>query len=111
MSEPQKMYHAHAYFGLLHLGNPEQTPSLFTTSMELTACGRYVQRTQKRMDQNGYETVRFDVSDWWQPTPAKALAIVAPRLRQIAGRLMRQADELEQAALEENAKRPALAEK
>ena len=111
MSEPQKMYHAHAYFGLLNLGNPEQTPSLFTTSMELTACGRYVQRTQKRMDQNGYETVRFDVSDWWQPTPAKALAVVAPRLRQIAGRLMRQADELEQAALDENATRPALAEK
>lgn len=106
-----KMYHAHANFVLMSLAHPDQPAQVFTTSMELTACGQYVQRTQKRLDQQGYETVRFSVSDWWQPTEAKALAMAAPRLRQIGERLIRQAEELEQEALEENATRPALADK
>ena len=106
-----KMYHAHANFVLMSLAHPDQPAQVFTTSMELTACGQYVQRTQKRLDQQGYETVRFEVSDWWQPTEAKALAMAAPRLRQIGERLIRQAEELEQAALEEDATRPALADK
>jgi hypothetical protein len=44
------------------------------------------------------------MSHYWQPTQEQALSVVAPRLRAIGERLIRQADELE-----ENARRPAMA--
>jgi hypothetical protein len=77
--------------------------------MKLSACGQYVQLQRRRLDDSGWETVRETVSNYWQPTRTQALAVLAPRLRQIGERLIRQAHELERAAREESRDRPALA--
>jgi hypothetical protein len=78
--------------------------------MTLSPCGQYLSVQRRRMDDSGWETTREEMSDYWQPTREQALAAVAPRLRAIGERLIRQADEIEQAARPETRDRPALAE-
>lgn len=98
MSEPQVMYRAWFNFGSLSMWHPESPVPAFHSSMHLSPCGQFVQLRRERLDKQGYETVREDVSEYWQPTREQALAIVAPRLRAIGERLIRQAQELEEDA-------------
>jgi len=77
--------------------------------MELSPCGQYVSLQQRSLDDRRWETTREDINQYWQPTEALALAKMAPRLRQIGERLIRQAQELEEAAEQERHDRPALA--
>jgi hypothetical protein len=110
MSEPQKMYRAFFGFQSLSMWHPDSPAPWFCGQMELSPCGQYVQLQRRRLDDQGWETVRETISHYWQPTQEQALAVVAPRLRAIGERLIRQADELEHAAREETRERPALAE-
>lgn len=105
-----KMYRGHIGFQSLSLWHPDSPAPTFCSSMELSDCGQFVQLQRRRLDDQGWETIRETISEYWQPTQAHALAIVAPRLRAVGERLIRQADELEQAARDEMHKRPALAE-
>ena len=98
MSEPQRMYRAFFNFGSLSMWHPESPAPAFHSSMHLSPCGMFVELQRQRMDKQGWETIREAMSEYWQPTKEKALAVVAPRLRAIGERLIRQADELEQAA-------------
>jgi len=109
MSERQVMYRGFIGFQSLSLWYPDAPAATFCTSMALSPCGQYVETQHRSMDDRRWETTRHELSEYWQPTQAKALAAVAPRLRQIGERLIRQADELEQAAREESRDRPALA--
>lgn len=104
MSEPQVMYRAFFNFSSLSMWHPESEAPWFHSSMELSPCGEFVQLRRQRLDKQGWETVRESISEYWQPTKEQALAVVAPRLRQIGERLIQQAQELEEAA------RPALAD-
>lgn len=84
---------------------------VFTTWGFVTDDGQWVEQSRTRPwksdhDYGSTEIVRSQVTPHWQETPAAALAVLAPRIRAIGERLLRQADELE-----ENANRPALAEK
>jgi hypothetical protein len=110
MSEPQTMYRAFFNFSGLSMWHPDSPAAAFHSSMELSPCGQYVQSRHLSMDKQRHETTREDISDYWQKTREQALAVVAPRLRQIGERLIRQADDLEQAAQPETRERPALAE-
>jgi hypothetical protein len=109
MSERPTMYRGFVGFQSLSLWYPDAPAATFCTSMALSPCGQYVETQHRSMDDRRWETTRHELSEYWQPTQAKALAAVAPRLRQIGERLIRQADELEQAAREEEL-RPALAD-
>jgi hypothetical protein len=109
MSEPRTMYRGFVGFQALSLWHPDSPAPTFCSSMLLSDCGTYVYSQSRRLDEQGWETQRHDISRYWQPTKAQALAQIAPRLRQIGERLIRQADELEQAAREESRDRPALA--
>ena len=105
MSEPQVMYRAFFNFGSLSMWHPDSPVPAFHSSMHLSSCGQFVELRRERLDQQGWETFREEMSHYWQPTKEEALAAVAPRLRAIGERMIRQAQELEDAA------RPALAEK
>jgi len=109
MSEPQKMYRGWFSFLGLSIYSPDSPVSCGCACMELSPCGQYLYLQRRSMDDRRWETTREDISDYWQPTEALALAKMAPRLRQIGERLIRQADELEQAAEKEIHARPALA--
>lgn len=98
MNEPQTMYRAFFNFSGLSMWHTESPAPWFHSSMDLSPCGQYVEVRRMRTDQQGWETIRQDVNEYWQPTKEQALAVVAPRLRAIGERLIRQADELEQAA-------------
>ncbi len=104
MSEPQVMYRAFFNFGSLSMWHTESPAPHFCSTMHLSPCGEYVQLQRRRLDDQGWETLRESMSHYWQPTQEQALSVVAPRLRAIGERLIRQADELE-----ENARRPAMA--
>lgn len=110
MSEPQIMYRAYFNFGSLSMWHPESPASAFCSSMHLSSCGQFVELQRRRLDQQGWDTIRESMSQYWQPTKEKALAVVAPRLRQIGERLIRQADELEQAAREQETAGHAIAQ-
>ena len=97
MSEPTTMYRASVYFGSLSLWHPDTPVNVLFSTMQLSACGRYVQRTQQKLDRQGWETIQEDVNEYWQPTEEGAAAAIAPRLRQIGYRLILQAEELEEA--------------
>jgi hypothetical protein len=99
----QRMYRGFFAFQSLSMWYPESPAPTFCSEMELSPCGQFVQVQRRRMDDQGWETVRESISKYWQPTQAQALAEVAPRLRQIGERLIRQADELEAAAVAERA--------
>jgi hypothetical protein len=106
----QTMYRAFFGFQSLSMWHPQSPAPHFCTKMELSPCGEYVQVQRRRLDDQGWETIRETISDYWQPTQAQALAAVAPRLRAIGERLIEQALELERAAQPERRERPALAE-
>ena len=101
MSQPQVMYRGFFGFQSLSMWHPDSPVPTFCSSMNLSPCGQYVQVQRRRLDDQGWEVVREEMSKYWQPTQAQAMAAVAPKLRQIGERLIRQADELEQAAREE----------
>jgi hypothetical protein len=109
MNEGTTMYRGHFNFGSLSEWHPETEASAFCSTMSLSPCGQYVQVQRRRLDGMGWDTTRESISDYWQPTRTQALAVLAPRLRQIGERLIRQANELEQAAQDESRDRPALA--
>ena len=109
MNEPTTMYRGHFGLQSLSLWHPDSPVPTFCSSMELSPCGQYVGYRRQRLDGQGWESHREEVSRYWQPTRALALAAAAPLLRRIGERLIRQADELEQAAREESRDRPALA--
>lgn len=98
MAERQKMYRGFFSFQSLSMWHPDSPAPAFCSQMELSPCGKYVERQQRSLDDRRWETHREDVSEYWQPTEDQALAAVAPRLRQIGERLIRQAQELEDAA-------------
>lgn len=100
MSE-QVMYRAHFGFQSLSLWHPDGAVPAFCSSMTLSPCGQYVESRHRRLDEQGWETTRCEINRFWQPTQAQAYAAAAPLLRQIGERLVRQADELEAAALAE----------
>ena len=110
MSEPTIMYRAFFGFQGLSMWHPDSPVVHFHSQMTLSPCGQYLSVQRRRMDDSGWETTREEMSDYWQPTREQALAAVAPRLRAIGERLIRQADEIEQAAQPETRDRPALAE-
>ena len=103
MSEQKTMYRAFFNFCSLSMWHTESPAPHFCSQMHLSQCGQYVEAERRRLDDQGWETIRQSLSPYWQPTQEQALAAVAPRLRAIGERLIRQADELEQ-----NAQRPAL---
>jgi hypothetical protein len=110
MNQPQTMYRGFFNFGSLSMWHPDGEVPAFCSSMELSPCGEYVQVQRRRLDGMGWDTTRESMSKYWQPTRTQALAVVAPLLRQIGERLIRQASELEHAAHEEMRDRPALSE-
>ena len=100
MSEIKKMYRGFFNFSALSMWHPDSPAGAFCSQMELSKCGQFVQLQKRRLDDSGWETITETISDFWQPSQEEALAAVAPRLRQIGERLVRQADELEAAARE-----------
>ena len=98
MSDQPLMYRAWFNFGSLSMWHTESPAPSFHSSMYLSPCGQFVELQRERLDKQGWETLRESLSQYWQPTKEQALAVVAPRLRAIGERLIRQADELEQAA-------------
>ena len=101
MSEKQTMYRGFFGFQSLSMWHPDSPVPTWCSSMELSPCGQYVQLKRRRLDDSGWEFVREDMNRYWQPTKAQAMAAVAPRLRQIGERLIRQADEIEAEARQE----------
>ena len=101
MSQPQVMYRGFIGFQWLSMWLPDSLVQQFFRPMDLSQNGQYVQVQRRRLDDQGWEVVREEMSRYWQPTQAQAMAAVAPKLRQIGERMIRQADELEQAAREE----------
>lgn len=110
MSERQTMYRAFFNFGSLSMWHPESPAPSFHSSMYLSQCGQFVELQRRRLDDQGWETIRESLTDYWQPTKEQALAVVAPRLRAIGERLIRQADELEQAARDQETAGHAIAQ-
>ena len=98
MSERKIMYRAFFSFQGLSMWSPESPCSTFHSIMELSPCGNWVEARNRRPDKQGWETSRQEMNQYWQPTKELALAVVAPRLRQIGETLIRQAAALEQAA-------------
>ena len=98
MSERKTMYRAFFFFNGFSMWNVESPCSTFHSSMHLSPCGNWVEATSRRPDGQGWETSRQEMNQYWQPTKELALAVVAPRLRQIGETLIRQAEALEKAA-------------
>ena len=109
MSEPTPMYRAFFNFSSLSMWHPDSPAPHFHSQGDLSACGQYIETRRISMDKHRQETLREDISDYWQPTREQALSVVAPRLRQIGMRLIEQALELERDAQPETRDRPALA--
>jgi len=109
MSDRQTMYRGWFSFLGLSIYSPDSPTSCGCSAMQLSPCGKYVELQRRSLDDRRWETIREDINEYWQPTEALALAKMAPRLRRIGERLIRQADELEQAAEQERHDRPALA--
>ena len=82
------------YIGLIQdRANAESGIGVYTTSGYLSACGNFVE--QYRDMGWKLEPVRHPLDHHWQETPAAALAVLAPKVRAIGERLLRQAAELE----------------
>jgi hypothetical protein len=85
------------YVGLIHdRANAETGIGVYTMSGVLSTCGKFVE--QYRDMGWKLEPVRHPLDHHWQETPAKALAVLAGKVRTIGERLIRQADELEAGA-------------
>ena len=89
--------------------NVDSGMGVFTTYGYLTPCGEWVEIETMSLDKQRHQLIRHKADKHWCETAAQALAMKAPKLRAIAERLIRQADELERAAREETRDRPALA--
>lgn len=76
--------------------NAETGIGVYTTSGFLSPCGQYVEQYRDWMTKT--QTVRHPLDHHWQETPEAALAVLAPKVRAIGERLLRQADELEAGA-------------
>lgn len=82
------------YIGFIHdRANAQSGIGVFTTSGYLSPCGKYVEQCRDL----GWKTepVRHPLDHHWQETPEAALAVLAPKVRAIGERLIRQAAELE----------------
>jgi hypothetical protein len=82
------------YIGQIHArANAESGIGVYTTSGYLSACGNFVEQFRDF----GWKTepVRHPLDHHWQETPEAALAVLAPKVRAIGERLIRQAAELE----------------
>jgi hypothetical protein len=108
MSELQTMYRAFFHFGGLSMWHTESPAPEFHASAQLSPCGQYVMTQRMRPDKQKHETIREDLSEYWQPSKELALAVVAPRLRAIGERLIAQAEQYEREA--HQLVRPALAD-
>ena len=93
MSDRQRLYHAH----ISERASETEGMGIWTTFGELTECGQWVEQRFTYADAR-QETVRHAVGEYWASTPEKAMAAKAAKIRAIGQRLIRQADELEQAA-------------
>lgn len=92
MSDRKKLY-----IGVIHdRANAQSGIGTYTTSGFVSDCGKFVEQSQDW----GWKTepVRHPLDHRWHETPEAALAALAPKVRAIGERLMRQADELEAAA-------------
>lgn len=70
--------------------------TVFTRTGWLSPCGQFVTLQVKRNDYSGnHERLEWPVGDQWHRTPEAALAALAPKIRRLGERLIRQADELE----------------
>jgi hypothetical protein len=78
MSELQTMYRAFFHFGGLSMWHTESPAPEFHASAQLSPCGQYVMTQRMRPDKQKHETIREDISEYWQPTKEAALAVVAP---------------------------------
>lgn len=100
------------YVGFIHdRADATEGVGVFTTWGFVTDDGQWVEQSLTRPwksdhDYGKTESVRHKLDQHWKETPEEALAALAPRIRAIGERLLRQANELE-----ENAARPALADK
>lgn len=85
------------YIGLIYdRATLETGIGVYTTSGYVSACGQFVE--QYRDMGWKLEPVRHPLDHHWQETPAAALAVLAPKVRAIGERLLRQAAELEAGA-------------
>jgi hypothetical protein len=78
---------------------------VFTTWGEVTQCGEWVEQNFVYADHTRNNVVRHKLDHHWGKTPEEAMAAKADKIRAIAGKMLEQADQLE------NAARPALADK
>jgi hypothetical protein len=108
MSDLPVMYRAFFHFGGLSMWHTESPAPEFHASAQLSPCGQYVMTQRMRPDKQKHETIREDISEYWQPTKEAALAVVAPRLRAIGERLIAQAEQYEREAHQETST-PAVA--
>ena len=98
MSEPQRYYQAHVYFGGLSVWHTDSAASVYCTDGELSPCGQWIEIRTMSADKQRHETIRHEVGPLWQPTKAAAQAAIAEKLRAIGETLIRQAADLEKAA-------------
>ena len=85
------------YIGRIHdRANAESGIGVYTTSGTLSECGHFVEQYSDFAGKT--QTVRHPLDHHWQETPAKALSVLAAKVRRIGERLLRQADELEAGA-------------
>lgn len=101
MSELQRYYQAHVYFGGLSVWHTDSAASVYCTDGELSPCGTWIEIRTMSADKQRHETIRHEVGPLWQPTKEAAKAAIAEKLRAIGETLIRQADEIIAANKEE----------
>ena len=101
MSELQRYYQAHVYFGGLSVWHTDSAASVYCTDGELSPCGQWIEIRTMSADKQRHETIRHEVGPLWQPTKEAAKAAIAEKLRAIGETLIRQADEIIAANKEE----------
>jgi hypothetical protein len=79
---------------------------IFCTYGDLTLCGEWVEQNYQFADPTRDNVIRHKVDHHWGETPEEAMAAKADKIRAIARKMLEQADQLE-----ENARRPAMADK
>lgn len=97
MDERKRLYIAH----INERATSESGIGIFTTWGHLTECGRYVEQNHAYRPDKPPQIVLNPIDDYWRETPAAAMAAKAAKIRAIGERLIRQADELEEAARQE----------
>lgn len=94
MDERKRLYIAHVNDRV----TVEEGVGVFTTWGHVTDCGRYVEQNHAYRPDKPPQIVLNPISEHWCETPAAALAAKAAKIRAIGERLIRQAQELEEAA-------------